>query len=174
MIRRILVFLAVIFVAFFVYRRYDSVAADSLLSKIRHFSFKGKNTTTTTITNSDGTTTVIDNTTIGSSGFKNLVEDTLSDKNAPETGNDYLLIQKILTSDNLKSTSQQPVIDVSGLTGGVVENRGPIETLRITPVPAPRSQHQNPRVVNPSEQTSSQLSAEDKSELQKFLDMFSN
>lgn len=51
MIRRIILFLGLLFVAFFAYRRYNPTSADALLSKIKTFSFKnsGNDTYTTTI-----------------------------------------------------------------------------------------------------------------------------
>ena len=169
MIRRILVFLAIIFVSFFAYRQYDRVAADLLLSKVKNFSLKGKTTYTTTITNSDGTTLDWDSSTIGSSWFIELINDTLSDKSSLEDDNKEL-IEKILTSDTIKNNVQQPVVDISTLTGETTANTWNIQTIIVVPT---QVQSTPPRVVRPvQEPVSPQLSQEDKSELEKFIDMF--
>lgn len=59
MIRRIILFLGILFVGFFAYRRYDKVAADQLLSKIKNFSFSKEDTYTTTITDANGSGKII-------------------------------------------------------------------------------------------------------------------
>jgi len=59
MIRRIILFLGILFVGFFAYRRYDKVAADQLLSKIKNFSFSQEDTYTTTIYDANGSGRVV-------------------------------------------------------------------------------------------------------------------
>ena len=170
MIRRILVFLAVLFVGFFVWRWYDRAAADALLVKIKNLSVKKEDTYTTTLTNPDGSTTVINNNELGSSGLMTIITDTMSDKTASGSEVNDGLLQQILTSDNLKNTAVQStgVVYVTGVTGGVITNTGKIET--ISAQPPTTSASTQPRVVTPSQQQpSSTLSDEDKSELEKFM-----
>lgn len=57
MIRRIVLFLGLLFVAFFAYRWYDRPAADTLLSKIKNLSFANTSTYTTTVSDLNGTGT---------------------------------------------------------------------------------------------------------------------
>lgn len=177
MVRRILVFLALLFLAFFAWRWYDKAAADNFLQKIKNFSFKRSDNYTTTITNSDGTTTVIDDTTSGStiwsSGLIDLIEDTMSDKTTSGSTENDSLIKQILTSETLETSVQQPVVQVQWLSGGVVINTGTIETISAQTTTSVST----PKVVNTSStssQTSSsaQLSEQDKNEMQKFLELF--
>lgn len=86
MIRRILVFLAILFVSFFAWRWFDKAAADGFLQKMKNFSFKKQSSSyTTTITDPDGNTIVLDDegsSTIGSTGLRDILSDTLADKTA--------------------------------------------------------------------------------------------
>ena len=89
------------------------------------------------------------------------------------TENDSL-IKQILTSETLETSVQQPVLQVQWLSGGVVINTGTIETISAQPT-TPVS---TPKVVNTSSSASSQtssstqLSEQDKNEMQKFLELF--
>lgn len=178
MVRRILVFLALLFLAFFAWRWYDKAAADNFLQKIKNFSFKRSDNYTTTITNSDGSTTIVDDassgSTIWSSGLIDLIEDTMSDKSTSGSTENDSLIKQILTSETLETSVQQPVLQVQWLSGGVVINTGTIETISAQPT-TPVS---TPKVVNTSSSASSQtssstqLSEQDKNEMQKFLELF--
>lgn len=135
MIRRILLFLALLFVAFFVYRRYDRPAADTLLSKIRNLSFSSTPTYTTSITDpTTGETTIISpstGSTDEASWFDSLIQkinDTLTDKTTWSV--DERLVRTILTSETLEKTIQVP-----GLSGEVIISDQPIETLPKIPLP---------------------------------------
>lgn len=173
MIRRILVFLAIIFIAFFSYRRYDRPAADNLLAKIKNFSLQDNKNYTTTVTNSDGTTMEVKNNTIGSSGFKEIINDTFSDKQETENPNSEL-IDKILIPDNITPV-QQSSSTVSVVMTGESETTGESKIIitptapvsKPTPTPKP-----TPTVKPTSQPSSSQLSATDKRELEIFLNMF--
>lgn len=77
-----------------------------------------------------------------------------------------------MTTDTLRNTATQntgTVINVSGLTGEVVVNTGPIETISAQP-PKTITTPSQPTVVRPSQQPASSLSDQDKSELANFLE----
>lgn len=176
MIRRILVFLAILFVSFFAWRWFDKAAADGFLVKVKNFSFKKQPSQyTTTITDPDGNTIVLDDegtNTIGSTGLRDILSDTLADKTASGSEVNEWLLQQILTTDTLRNTATQntgTVINVSGLTGEVVVNTGPIETISAQP-PKTITTPSQPTVVRPSQQPASSLSDQDKSELANFLE----
>ena len=65
-----------------------------------NLSVKKEDTYTTTLTNPDGSTTVINNNELGSSGLMTIITDTMSDKTASGSEVNDGLLQQILTSDN--------------------------------------------------------------------------
>lgn len=146
------------------------------MHKVKNFSFtKGWSSYTTTITDPDGNTIVLDDEgdpTIGSTGLREILNDTLTDKTSSGSEVNESLIQQILTPNNLRDTATQStgtVINVNGLSGWVVVNTWPIETIsaQITPTSPATTQ---PTVVRPSQQPSSSLSDKDKNELAQFLE----
>lgn len=135
MIRRILVFLAVLFVAFFAWRRYDRVAADNFLHKVKNFSFSKKEKTyTTTIIDPNGTTIIM------SGGIDS--EENTSDKTGENNNMIYdqnqSLLKQILTPENLwksitwsvttietwTTATGTTILRVDGLSGEIIMNTG--------------------------------------------------
>lgn len=175
MIRRILLFLALLFVAFFAYRRYDRPAADTLLSKIRNLSFSSTPTYTTSITDpTTGETNIISpstGSTDEASWFNNLIQkinDTLTDKTTWSV--DERLVRTILTSENLANTVQVP-----GISGEVIISDQPVETLPKIPLPTIQNQNNstthNPITQQPSTQNTT-LTPEEIAEAEAIARMF--
>ena len=132
---------------FFAYRRYDKTAADNLLYKIKNLSFsKSKYTTTITDANGSETGTLSDS----SGGLVEKITDTLADKT--------------LSGDIMTTSSSSQGVVVDGLTGKVIINTGPIETISAQPKPSP---HTTPSSATPT------LSEEDKRQAEEFSQLFS-
>ena len=102
MIRRILVFLALFFAAFFIRRWADQPAADKFLANLKNISEnKGTKIAQISDTNTGDK--------MWSEGFKSIIIDTLSDKSDSTTGDaesDAYLQEKILEQENLENNKQ--------------------------------------------------------------------
>ena len=95
MIRRIILFLGILFVGFFVYRRYDKPAADNFLYKIKNLSFS-KTTSSVSPTSTQSKEVLLAN---PSDELIDKIVDTLVEK----TGNilNDETISQIITEENL-------------------------------------------------------------------------
>lgn len=146
MIRRIILFLGILFVWFFAYRRYDKVAADQLLSKIKHFSFSSKSNINTPIVTSTG------------SENKNLSGvDINSGSESISSGTNEVVLEQILNKDTLTNS-----VSVPWLSGKVVVQDKPVETISAVPEkkPTPASSPKN-------------LTESDKQQAEEFWSLFS-
>lgn len=158
MIRRIILFLGILFVGFFVYRRYDKVSADQLLSKIKNFSFSKEDTYTTTITDTNGSGMVV--VTSGSAWLLEKLSDTMSDKwSSSET--DEQIVQQILNEERL----QEGVI-VPWISGKVIIQTGKVDTISAVPKTSPKA--------STTTTTKTTLSQEDERQAEEFSQMFSD
>ena len=159
MIRRIILFLWILFVWFFAYRRYDKTAADNLLYKIKNLSFS-KSTYTTTIYDANGSGKIVSSDSAW--GLLEKLSDTMSDKTwSTNTTNDQI-VQQILNEDNL----EQGVI-VPWINGKVVTQTWPIETISAEPIVTKKT-------TSSSSQPQAILSEEDKRQAEELSQMFSN
>ncbi len=158
MIRRIILFLGILFVGFFAYRRYDKVAADQLLSKIKNFSFSKQDTYTTTIYDANGSGRVV--VTSGSSWLLEKLSDTMSDKSSSSETNEQI-VEQILNEDRL----QEGVI-VPWISGKVIIQTGKADTISAVP--------KSPAKASTNTTTKTTLSQEDERQAEEFSQMFSD
>lgn len=158
MIRRIILFLGILFVGFFAYRRYDKVAADQLLSKIKNFSFSQEDTYTTTIYDANGSGRVV--VTSWSSWLLEKLSDTMSDKSSSSETNEQI-VQQILNEDRL----QEGVI-VPWISGKVIIQTGKADTISAVP--------KAPAKDTTTTTTKTTLSQEDERQAEEFSQMFSD
>jgi hypothetical protein len=157
MIRRIVLFLWVLFVWFFLYHRYDKIAANNMLYKIKNFSF------------SKNDTTIIYEKNWSESFFKSDLtwglwekfSDTLSDKKK-QTSNNIQIIEQILNKDNLEKG-----VVVWWISGKVIIQTWYIETISAQPL---IKKHISTKKTD----TEATLSEEDKKEAEAFAQIFSN
>lgn len=159
MIRRIILFLWILFVGFFAYRRYDKTAADNFLYKIKNLSFS-KSTYTTTITDANGSGQIVSS----DAAWKLLKEmsDIVVNTTWSTTITNDQIVQQILNEENL----EQGVI-VPWMSGRVITQTGPIETISAQPIVTTKT-------TSSSSQPQSTLSAEDKRQAEEFSQMFSD
>lgn len=158
MIRRIILFLWILFVGFFVYRRYDKVAADQFLSKIKNFSFSQEDTYTTTVYDTNGSGRVV--VTSGSAWLLEKLSDTMSDKSSSSETNEQI-VEQILTEDRL----QEGVV-VSWISGKVIIQTGKVDTISAVPQTSPKT--------STTTTTKTTLSQEDERQAEEFSQMFSD
>lgn len=165
MIRRIILFLWLLFVLFFAYRWYNKTEADSLLFKIKNLSFSKSNTYTTTVydTNGSGKTITME----GNSWLLEKISDTMLDKTGGSNSTNDQIIQQILNQDNLEKW-----VIVPWISGKVITQTGPVETLSIQPITTKKSSiSTTTNIPSPDNQM---LSEEDKQEAENFSQLFSN
>lgn len=155
MIRRILVFLALIFVSFFIWRWIDKSAADDFLLKLKNFSFeKWAPKYTTTITDADGTQRVLDVDEDFVGGLTQ--EQEIKDDNEPSEND--LLIDQILTEENLKNsleyqeTTTTPTIDLTRLNN-LKESRSNQQSSTKTGVATLEPENLSDKITVPQEST---------------------
>lgn len=168
MIRRIILFLWLLFVGFFAYRRYDKTAADNILYKIKNLSFSKSNTYTTTIYDTNGSSKVVS--TENTSWLLEKISDTISDKTGWNNSTNDSIIQQILNEQNLEQG-----VTVPGINGKVIVQTGPIETISAQPIVSKKSVvSTTSSTKTTSSPTQTALSQEDKQQAEDFSQLFSN
>lgn len=160
MIRRIILFLWILFVWFFAYRRYNKTAADNLLYKIKNLSFSSSNNYTTSVYNSTGFKESTSSWQVWSLLEK--ISDTIVDKtwNYDNETNEKI-VQKILNENTL----QQGVI-VPWISGRVIVQTGKVDTISAQKTIVEK----NNIITKPK----TVLSDEDIKQAEEFSNLFSN
>lgn len=175
-VRRILVFLAILFMAFFAWRWFDRAGADAFLYKLKNLSVSPKPAEIDTVT---GETADADmEKTIGKEWLKEILSDTLSDKTTNGAQDSSALLELILQPQTLQETvqySNSTWVELDGLTGEVVINTGEVETISAQPQVQPHinsAPKLSPSAVKTPQPTAPQLSEQDKRDLEQVLQMF--